>query len=185
MQQVKISTPHFVLHAITPEFIHECFRTKNQDEIMKYFGADEKGYAHLKSMHENGMKTFRISHESFLIVDKKTDQRVGECGFHTWNATHRRAELFYFFNKEDYRGKGYMSEILPVVLEYGFTQLNLHRIAALSAESNNASIRLLEKNGFVKEGVMREDYNVDGEQSDSVCFSLLKWEWEKRNAADS
>jgi ribosomal-protein-alanine N-acetyltransferase len=64
-------------------------------------------------------------------------------------------------------------------LEYGFTKLNLHRIEALVADWNTPSLKLVAKNGFAKEGTMREDYIVNGVSENSECFSLLKWEWEK------
>jgi ribosomal-protein-alanine N-acetyltransferase len=46
-------------------------------------------------MHEKGMETHRISLLYFLLFDKETQMCIGECGFHTWKKTHRRAELFY------------------------------------------------------------------------------------------
>jgi ribosomal-protein-alanine N-acetyltransferase len=67
------------------------------------------------------------------------------------------------------------------VLNYGFTELELHRIQALIAIENEPSLKLLLKNGFTKEGIMREDYVVNGKNEDSHCFSLLKWEWETQN----
>jgi len=70
---------------------------------------------------------------------------------------------------------------LSAVLDFGFTQLELHRIAALVASSNTPSLKLLEHYGFMKEGTMREDYVVDGKNEDSECYSLLKWEWEQHN----
>ncbi|MCK6649411.1 MAG: GNAT family N-acetyltransferase, partial [Bacteroidia bacterium] len=56
--------------------------------------------------------------------------------------------------------------------------LKLHRVQALVARENIASIKLLERFKFKKEGVLREDYLVDGKMEDSVCYSLLKHEWE-------
>lgn len=70
-----------------------------------------------------------------------------------------------------------MTEALREVLNYGFSELKLHRIEALVAESNIPSIRLLKRFGFTKEGTMREDYVVNGVSEDSDCYSLLKWEW--------
>lgn len=72
-----------------------------------------------------------------------------------------------------------MSEVLPVVLQYGFEQMNLHRVEALLADYNMASKRLLVKNGFVYEGCLREHYYVDGVPEDSVMYSLLNHEFIK------
>jgi ribosomal-protein-alanine N-acetyltransferase len=71
-----------------------------------------------------------------------------------------------------------MGEALQHVLNHGFNKLNLHRVEALIAEENIASKKLVEKYKFIREGIMREDYCVNGKNEDSVCYSLLKHEWE-------
>ncbi len=146
---------------------------------MVYFDVDESGYDHFKNMHEKGMETNRLSMFFFLLLDKKTNLPIGECGFHTLNKTHRRTELFYTLRKDEHKQKGLMTEALTAVLEYGFTKLDLHRIEALVGDRNTASVKLLKNFNFTKEGTMREDYCVDGKNESSDCYSLLKWEWEK------
>jgi ribosomal-protein-alanine N-acetyltransferase len=178
--QIEITTPRLILKSITPAIIHELYNTKTKEQIMEYFGVDEKGYEHYKEMHEKGMETHRLSLFSFLLLDKQTDLPIGQCGFHTWNRTHRRAELFYGLNNDSDKRKGLMTEATIAVLKYGFTELGLHRVEALVDDANTASVKLLQHFGFTKEGTMREDYFVDGKNEDSDCYSLLKWEWEKQ-----
>ncbi len=175
----KVTTSRLILKIITPALIHELFRTKSKEEILQFFGFDETGFNHFKEMNDKGMETHRLSLFFFLLINKQTNLPIGECGFHTWNKSHSRAELFYnLFNDSD-KQKGYMTEALQEVLNFGFTELNLHRIQALVADWNIPSIKLLLHFGFTKEGTMREDYVVNGKNEDSVCYSLLKWEWEK------
>ncbi len=178
----QLCTERLFLRGISPSSIHELFSTKTKTEIISFFGVDELGYEHYKNMHENGMETNRLSLFVFLLIDKQTNLPIGECGFHTWNNTHRRAELFYTLRTDVYKQKGYMTEALKVVLEYGFTKMKLHRIQALVGAENTASIKLLQRYNFVKEGIMREDYCVDGMNEDSTCYSLLKREWDSSEA---
>lgn len=177
--QIEIKTPRLILKSITPGIIHELFNTQTKEEIMAYFGFDENGFAHYKEMHEKGMETHRFSLFVFLLIDKETGLPIGECGFHTWVASHNRAEVFYNMRDENSKQKGLMTEALKTILDYGFTELKLHRIEALIAAENEPSLRLLQRYGFTKEGTMREDYSVNGKNEDSECYSLLKWEWEK------
>jgi ribosomal-protein-alanine N-acetyltransferase len=183
--QIILSTNRLLLKSITPAIINEFFKTKNKEEIMAYFGADEAIYEHLKSMVEHGMEAYRVSSFYFLLIDKNSENVLGECGFHTWNKPHRKAELFYSLRHEKDKRKGYMSEAVKAILNYGFIELGLHRVAALTAPSNVASIALLKHYGFVKEGILREDYVVNGINEDSACYSLLKWEWEKQFANEA
>lgn len=180
--QIQITTPRLILKSITPAFIHEMYNSKTKDEIMAYFGIDEKGFEHYKTMHEKGMETHRISLFFFLLTEKETGLPIGECGFHTWTASHNRAEVFYGMRNENHKRKGYMTEALEAVLKFGFTELKLHRIEALIAAENEPSLKLLLRYGFTKEGTMREDYATNGKNEDSDCYSLLKWEWEKNQA---
>lgn len=166
-----------MLKAITPDLIHELYETKSREDIMRFFGFEEADYQHFKNMHEHGMETYRFSMFFFLLIHMETGLPVGECGFHTWNKIHNRAELFYKLRNDVDKQKGLMTEALKAVLDFGFSELGLHRIKALVAESNTASVKLLQRYGFTKEGTMREDYLVDGKQEDSDCYSLLRWEW--------
>ena len=177
MNQIELQTERLLMKSITPAIIHELFTTKTKEEIMAYFGIDEVGFQHYKDIHEKGVETHRLSIFVFLLIDKETNLPIGECGFHTWNATHRRAEVFYVMRNEAFKQKGLMSEALKEVLNYGFTELQLHRIQALIAAENQPSLKLLQRYGFSFEGTMREDYVVDGKNEDSECYSLLKWEW--------
>lgn len=177
--QITLSTERLLLKSITPALIHELFNTKSKEEIKNYFGFDDSGFEHYKEMHEKGMETHRISIFVFLLIEKENGLPIGECGFHTWTASHNRAEVFYNMRNDQHKQKGYMTEALKTVLEFGFTQLNLHRIEALIDAANEPSLRLLLRYGFSKEGTMREDYSVNGKNEDSDCYSLLKWEWEK------
>jgi len=180
MNQIELHTERLILKSITPAIIHELFETKSKQEIINYFGFNESGYEHYKAIHEKGVETHRLSIFVFLLTDKETNIPIGECGFHTWNATHKRAEIFYNMFNENFKQKGLMKEALQKILDYGFNSLQLHRVQALIDDNNQPSYKLLKHYGFVKEGIMREDYCVNGKNEDSTCYSLLKWEWENQ-----
>lgn len=171
-----LETDRLQLFGHNPKLIHQLFQTKPKEEICAHFAYSEKQFNVLQEMVEKGMETNRISLFFFLLVDKKSKLPIGECGFHTWNSTHRRAELFYWLNSDEVKKQGFMSEALSAVIKYGFDSLNLHRIQGMVAPYNTPSVRLLMKNGFKFEGTAREDYVVDGRNEDSDCYSLLKHE---------
>lgn len=173
----EFETNRLLLRCITPFDIHELFKSCSRNEIIAFFGTNHQGYEKYKEMHEKGMETDRISLLFFLLTEKETGLPIGECGFHTWNRFHDRAELFYHLLNDECKRKGFMSEALSSVIEYGFAVMNLNRIQAMVAEENTASLKLLIKNGFLKEGTSRQDYLVNGIYENSECYSLLKSEW--------
>ena len=85
---------------------------------------------------------------------------------------HYRAEIGYMLNPA-YQGKGIMSEALSIIIQYGFNNIGLHSIEANANPANQASIKLLEKIGFVREGYFKENYYFNGNFLDSAIYSLI------------
>ena len=73
----------------------------------------------------------------------------------------------------EYHGKGIVSEVVGLLIDYGFNQMNLHSVEAIIVPGNTASARVLEKNGFIKEAHFIENEFYDGQFIDSVVYSLL------------
>lgn len=111
----------------------------------------------------------------WAITLKGEDQFIGLIGFWRIVKEHHFAELGYMILPE-YWGKGLISEAIGTALEFGFGTLDLHRVEAITRPQNIASIRALEKNGFVREGYFKEDIFFEGVFHDSVYFGrLAKW----------
>jgi ribosomal-protein-alanine N-acetyltransferase len=83
-----------------------------------------------------------------------------------------RAEVGYALHPA-YWGQGLMSEALTAVLRFSFEELQLHSITAHVSPENTASVRLLEKHGFVLEGHLRENYCFRSQFLDTLIFSRL------------
>jgi ribosomal-protein-alanine N-acetyltransferase len=173
MNETILQTNRILLKSVTPDMIRRLFENSDKTQIQQMLGADEKEYERYKRMYESGMETFSSSLLYFLLVKKENNQFIGECGFHTWNKRHNRAEVFYLIKNEADKRQGYMSEVLPLVLDFGFKELKLHRIEAYVAASNLPSVKVLAKNCFVKEGTAKEHYLADGHYEDSDCYALL------------
>jgi len=102
---------------------------------------------------------------------------IGCFGLHHWNQYHRRAEAGYGIGQA-YWGQGYGSEALKAMLQYGFETMNLNRIYAGTIADNYESVRLLERNGFQREGTRRKhSWEDDGAFHDSAIYGLLVHEF--------
>jgi ribosomal-protein-alanine N-acetyltransferase len=178
MRKIAVETERLLLEALTPEVIRKLFSSQTREHIMSYLGIDHKGWEHYQAMFTQGMEMYRISHCFFLLIRKQDMLPIGECGFHTWNRQHRRAELFYLLRKDEDKKQGFMSEALPLVIRYGFEVMKLHRMEAMINKDNVPSFKLLQRNQFSFEGTRRQDYVVNGINSDSDCYTLLRPEWE-------
>jgi len=79
--------------------------------------------------------------------------------------------------ERDYWGKGYGTEAVRLVAQFGFAELNLHRITLSVFEFNTRAIRSYEKVGFVVEGRSRQLIQRAGRRWDSITMGLLRSDW--------
>ena len=104
-------------------------------------------------------------------------ERVGTIGLHDVTATHGNGEVGYFFAPDAW-GNGYATDATRTVVEYAFGERRLQKVYARAFAFNDASQRVLEKVGFEREGVHRDQVFVDGEFVDVYRFGVLAGEWE-------
>lgn len=102
---------------------------------------------------------------------------LGNCGFFSIDWRNRSAELGIFIGDKSYWNQGYGSEVMKMLLQHGFSTLNLHRIFLRVFEDNPRAIRVYEKAGFIHEGRQRQAEYHDGRFHDILLMSVLRPEW--------
>jgi RimJ/RimL family protein N-acetyltransferase len=115
---------------------------------------------------------------TLAIALKVEDTLIGGCGIHVSNPDNREGWLGYCLNRHFWRS-GYATETARGLLEFGFTQLNLHRIFATCDPANVASARVLEKIGMQREGHLRQHKWAKGAWRDSFLYAILDYEWKR------
>ena len=107
------------------------------------------------------------------ITLKGNSQLLGTICFWKLQLENDRTEIGYMLHA-DFHRQGIMQEAMTLVLKYGFEVLKLHSIEANVNPENIASIKLLEKNNFVREAYFRENYFYNGKFLDSAIYSLVR-----------
>ena len=74
---------------------------------------------------------------------------------------------------QKHNNKGYTTEAVELVVGYAFRKLALHRIEADVMPGNDASIRVLEKAGFHKEGIALQNVQINGEWQDHQVLAII------------
>lgn len=97
-----------------------------------------------------------------LIVEDEKQEMLGYVGFDLISARYLRAELSYFI-ADKYKGHGYATRALKLLTDYALGELGMRRVYLEIAEENLPSMRVAEKGGFVKEGLMR-DFKLIGDK---------------------
>lgn len=109
----------------------------------------------------------------FSIVLRSESRLIGLMGMNLGRPKSLRAEVWYKLHR-DYWNRGYASEALERLLQFGFGDLGLHRIEAGCATENRASIRVLEKAGMQREGRCRKILPVRGQWLDNYFYAILE-----------
>lgn len=103
---------------------------------------------------------------------------IGGCTIRNFNHVSRSAELAIALGEGEYRGKGYGTDAVRLLVRVGFEQFNLNRIWLTVQAGNLAGIRAYEKAGFVREGLLRQYGFVNGAYYDSALMAILRSEFE-------
>lgn len=114
----------------------------------------------------------------FSIIDLKKDELIGNCSIMNINQKDRCAEVGIFIGDEEYRSKGYGTEALKLLLDYGFNYLNLNNIELHVMSFNERAINCYKKVGFKEYGRRRESYFLNGKYYDRIGMDILAREFE-------
>ncbi len=129
----------------------------------------------LSNMSENLLRPIELPTELAFRIEKE-NELIGEVRFKNIKWYNRKAELSMMIAQK-YRGKGYGTEALNKIIEYGFSMMNLYRLEAEVIDFNDSSKKLVENSGFVYEGRLREAKYINGKYWDILRYGLLKHEF--------
>jgi [ribosomal protein S5]-alanine N-acetyltransferase len=112
----------------------------------------------------------------FIIEKKAGKQFCGIIEVRDIDHEHSQGELSFWLVRKSW-GQGYMSEVVQAVVRYVFEVVGLNRLYAFHMLRNPATGRVLEKNGFMKEGVLRQRVQKWGQFEDVALWAILKQDW--------
>ena len=111
------------------------------------------------------------------IFHKEDNKPIGLAGFLHINWLNRNANLFINIGEKEYWGRGLAEEVAKLVIQYGFEELNFHKIFTSVFAPNERSLRVAKKIGFVHECTLKEEIFVNGEYVDREKYALFKRDW--------
>ena len=124
-------------------------------------------------LEEQGKKSYH-----FVICLLADGRPIGTAGFHHVNYEDGHASFGISIGERAEWDKGYGTDALRAICDFGFGQLRLERIELDVYEPNKRAQRSYEKAGFVIEGTLRNSHFSDGKHHDVLRMSLLREEWE-------
>lgn len=122
-----------------------------------------------------------VTNECFVICRVSDGGIVGAVNLsQIFRKAFQNAYLGYSLGVK-YTGKGYMTEAVNLILRFAFKDLKLHRVEANVQPENQASIAVLMRCGFTKEGFSRKYLKIAGKWRDHERFAIIKEDWKSNS----
>jgi len=130
----------------------------------------------------NDLATIKHETDAVFVIEVKIKKRwvpIGSCGIHDINWHDRDAELGMAIGEKKFQSNGYGTIATRLLINYAFSQLNLHRVSSAAYAFNVRSLKMQERAGLRIEGCVRKSIYRNGEYHDKIIRGMLREEWEK------
>lgn len=176
-----LETERFLLRKISmddTDDMYEYSKQKRVTEFLTWSPHPDKEYtfdylAYLQNRYKSG------DFFDWAIICKDSGKMIGTCGFTRFLFADNGAEIGYVLNP-DYHGKGITTEVVGRIIKYGFENLALERIEGKFMVENEASRRVMEKNGMIFEGVRRRGMLIKGIYRNIGICAIVKSDFFKK-----
>ncbi|MAG47659.1 GNAT family N-acetyltransferase [archaeon] len=146
----------------------------NDKEVCKYNGHGEVVNTKEKTLEY--VKSVRNSEHTlvFAIIDKNNDRHIGNISLQKINKKDSNAEIAIIIGEKDYWGTGVGKEAWKLIMDYGFSKMNLHRLYCGTNIENIGMQKLAENCGMEKEGISKDGMLKNGKYYDLVHYGKIK-----------
>jgi len=171
----RLRTSRLLLRQPVLTDVPALFRIRSDARVMRYLGRKPMSDP---AEAERLISVFNTSFEQSegitwaICQHESPDLLIGTIGFWKMDKANHRTEIGYLLHADWWR-QGIMDEAMTAVLEYGFKTLDFHSVEANTDPENEASGRVLEKQGFVQEAYFRENFYFEGRFGDSRIYSKI------------
>jgi ribosomal-protein-alanine N-acetyltransferase len=176
----KIPIPHPILS--TPRLRLRQFRTDDADAMHECFADRDAMRFWNQPVYTRRIETERAVrnfiectpsyYRFWAVADAETDRCLGLVNYHDGHIRSKRVSIGYIIVPTSHR-QGIATEAVSAMLNFCFGQLGLHRVQAYIHPDNSASIALVEKLGFTREGLLRDNMRVGDAWRDDLLYALL------------
>jgi [ribosomal protein S5]-alanine N-acetyltransferase len=172
----RLETKRLVLRAFTREDMDAYLEFMHDPQVQRYLSGGVSLFHNephisnwLRNINGRLLKSKTVL--TWCIMDKKQGTVIGRIDLGGF-VKKTMAEIAYYISPAEW-GRGMATEAVAEVVRFGFEKLKLHRIQATVLPENSASLRVLAKAGFTKEGVLRK-FLIGKEFHDTVMLAAVR-----------
>lgn len=162
-----------VLRPLEREDLHFVHQMDNNANVMRYwFEEPYETFVELAALYDEHIHD--QTERRFVVVCE--DKNAGLVELVEIDHVHRRAE-FQIIVAPDHQGKGLARRATELAMDYGFGVLNLHKIYLVVDKENTKAIHIYETLGFQVEGVLRQEFFINGQYRDVTRMCLFQHDY--------
>ncbi len=165
LNMITLTTPRLLLSSFNESDWPFFLRLRQDPQVMRYMG---------DVLSERALRTVfnaRCADAGVFVLRDRGGEPVGDIGLRISSKNPHEADVGYAL-LPGAQGKGYASEALSAICQYGFSELGVNAINAWVLGENRSSSRLLEKQGFVRIQVLENAYHLNGVDYDDWVYRL-------------
>lgn len=177
-----IDSENVALCPINPDHFPLFLKWKN-DPKLREFNCNRAAATDIEQLKREIQEPRPVLPESFSfeIYYKPENKLVGQCGLHSFAWRDGRAQLGIVIGEREYWGRGIGTEAYQLLVRYGFTQLELHKIVATINAPNIGSQTAVQRAGLTIEAQLKEWTFTDGKYYDRYIYGITEDEWRALN----
>jgi len=169
------------LAACDPEEMGKSFSIWSRDSeyfrLMSAGAASMSSIRQMKGYFEKDVDDATLATHFFGVRTIADDRLIGEMNLEVVNWSVRDAFVGLSIGDRENWGKGYGTEMMNLLLQFAFLEVNLQRVTLTVFDYNPRAIRAYEKAGFRHEGRERKMLNKEGQRWDMLFMGVLREEW--------
>lgn len=168
------------LREFTPDDAADSLCVVGDERVTRFLSFDSRNLEQARSMISGAIERRELNPRSeyYLAITKSDNDKL--IGFARLGLSGVKAAKLGYAIAVDHWGNGYATDAACAMVTFGFDQLGLHRVTAAIGPENTASMTVVTRLGFTKEGVLRDHVFTNGAWRDSVLYSVLEPEWRHR-----
>ncbi len=171
----SLESENIYFKSLSTNDAQEIHNYASDEEVSRFIGWSLMNDLHETSEHIETMVKREVAgtHLYASIVRKLTQEIIGTAMIFNFDKEANQAEIGYVFHR-DHWGKGYGTECVALMSDFAFESLHLHKLHASVVEANRGSARILEKNGYVLEGQLRDHYFIEGKYHNALLYGKIQ-----------
>lgn len=178
LDPVELLTPRLRLRPLADADAQALLRIHAEPRVMRFSNSPcWTGLEQAQGLIEASRRWLAAGSALCLAIEPADGTEViGTCTLYDLDRGSRRAELGFVLGLQAW-GRGCMAEALGAFLRHAFGDLDLNRVEADTDPRNASAVKTLERQGFVREGLLRERWITEGQVSDAAMYGLLRRDW--------